>query len=238
MIVLNQDSLRIEKKYKVFLKDISKLYGFIYRSSIFTSAYKIRNVGSLYFDTPSYDFAMSNMSGYSQRVKLRYRWYGECRARILNNFIAPGSNYRLELKRKSNSMSDKLILHEFFGDSGLEHQQLIKFMTGYVNGNAARNEFIKLGELHPSVLISYDREYFEAFGSPDIRLTIDSNIRYTFPYNFQASGLLSKDFVIVELKFPPSKQKIVEEIASAFGFRVVRFSKYVAGLSKLKNFSY
>lgn len=238
MITLNQDSLRREKKYKVFLKDINKVYGFINGSSGFVSTYKNRNVVSLYFDTPNYDFAMSNMSGYSQRIKLRYRWYEACGVRILNNFIAQNLHYRLELKRKSNALSDKLILHEFTEKSELEHDRLIECMSSYVNKNIGYSQIADLGELRPSILISYDRQYFEVFGCPDIRLTIDSNIQYAFPCDFQASGLLSKDYVIVELKFSPSKQKIVEQIASTFHFMPVRFSKYVAGLSKVKNFSY
>ena len=66
---LSGQSLRQEIKYKVFFMDLSKLYDWLYKNSFFQESYSPRMVNSLYFDTPNYDFASSNMSGESKKNK-------------------------------------------------------------------------------------------------------------------------------------------------------------------------
>ena len=84
---LSNDSLRQEIKYKVFFRDISGLYSWLYSSSFFKESYEPRVVNSLYFDTPNYDFAASNMSGESSRIKLRARWHSKIDNQFIDDFI-------------------------------------------------------------------------------------------------------------------------------------------------------
>ena len=74
---LSKETIRQEIKYKVFYMDMPKLYDWLYKHSFFQESYEPRIVNSLYFDTPNYDFASSNMSGESKRIKLRSRWYSD-----------------------------------------------------------------------------------------------------------------------------------------------------------------
>jgi len=105
---LNQDSIRQEIKYKIFIKDLPILYAWIYSQSNFRKSYNERGVNSLYFDTSKYDFALSNMSGESQRIKIRARYYSPKGKNAIETFCASGSEFIFELKRKKNSFSDKL----------------------------------------------------------------------------------------------------------------------------------
>ena len=82
----------------------------------FQESYSPRMVNSLYFDTPNYDFASSNMSGESKRIKLRARWYGGLEQNFLDSFLQESQLFNFEAKRKSNSFSDKLNIGELSYD--------------------------------------------------------------------------------------------------------------------------
>ena len=93
---LSQETLRQEIKYKVFFKDIPLLYNWIYAYSLFQESYNPRIVNSLYFDTPNYDFASSNMSGESRRIKLRARWYAGIHDNFLDSFLSESQIFNFE----------------------------------------------------------------------------------------------------------------------------------------------
>ena len=86
---LSEDTIRQEIKYKVFFMDVPKLYDWLYRHSFFQESYSSRMVNSLYFDTSNYDFASSNMSGESKRIKVRARWYEKLDKKFLTAFYLP-----------------------------------------------------------------------------------------------------------------------------------------------------
>ena len=71
---LLKNSTRREIKFKVFIKDVGKLYSWILKSS-FKKSFSNRGVNSLYYDTPNLDFANENIIGLSKRIKIRARWY-------------------------------------------------------------------------------------------------------------------------------------------------------------------
>lgn len=60
-----------------------------------------RTVQSLYFDTWDREALYDNLAGVAERRKLRLRWYGEA---------TRGVHGQLELKRRSGTMGDKLVL--------------------------------------------------------------------------------------------------------------------------------
>ena len=88
--------------------DVPKLYDWLYRHSFFQESYCPRMVNSLYFDTPNYDFASSNMSGESKRIKVRARWYSELDENFLDGLLSDSKVFTFEVKRKINSLSDKV----------------------------------------------------------------------------------------------------------------------------------
>ena len=96
---LSEDSIRQEIKYKVFFMDVPILYDWLYRQSFFQESYIPRMVNSLYFDTPNYDFASSNMSGESKRIKVRARWYEKLDKKFLDSFLSTPQLFIFEVKR-------------------------------------------------------------------------------------------------------------------------------------------
>ncbi len=227
--IYDKNKTRIEKKYKIFSVDLVKLLKFIKVDSEFRKVYPSRLVNSLYYDTNNYAFASSNMSGESCRSKVRARWYGN---NSLEDLVSSGAQITLEIKRKFNNYGDKisgrLIANPL--DSEIYLAEAAEWPS-YL-------DFCDLPtRLHPAVFVNYEREYYALTSDPDIRLTVDSNIKYNSPYSSQAS-VLSVNYKVVELKFPVDKMQYVVGVMNEFPFRPVRFSKYVASISKLKNISY
>ena len=95
---LLKNNIRREIKFKIFIKDIGKFYSWLYNSP-FKKKYNNRGVNSLYYDTINLDFANDNISGQSNRIKIRARWYTENNGNFLNEF-SNNKFFRFEIKRK------------------------------------------------------------------------------------------------------------------------------------------
>ena len=235
---LSEDSIRQEIKYKVFFMDIPRLYDWLYRDSFFQESYSPRMVNSLYFDTPNYDFASSNMSGESKRIKIRARWYGELDENFLDGFLSDTKVFNFEVKRKINSLSDKLNIGEIkFGkkDNYLNRIKSIQNELDLVCNNLLTLSSYKLLS---TVFTSYEREYYELDSNNNIRLTIDKNISYCNSRAPSDLMLVAKDFIIVELKFHPELRNKVNNLMKDFPFRQVRSSKFLSTLAQIQRVSY
>ena len=231
--------MRKEIKFKVFFKDIGKLYSWIYNSS-FKKSYPSRSVNSLYYDTPNLDFAECNISGETKRIKIRARWYTKFEDDFFKSFYAKNQNFRFEIKRKRNILSDKKILSEAKFDTEdsifKRRLQLRKRIRSHILKDNNLSKFI----IDDVVFVRYEREYFEHFFSENLRLTIDKNLicsKTQSFLNFNKSDI-SLNFVIVELKFNEENLKNYNKIIENIPFRQIRSSKYLYALAKYKNFSY
>ena len=107
---LLKNNVRKEIKFKVFIKDIGKFYSWLLNSP-FKKSYEDRRVNSLYYDTYNLDFANDNITGLSKRIKIRARWYSKYDQNFLNDFCKD-KNFKFEVKRKVNNLSDKALLSE------------------------------------------------------------------------------------------------------------------------------
>ncbi len=235
---LSEDSIRQEIKYKVFFMDIPKLYDWLYRHSFFQESYSPRMVNSLYFDTPNYDFASSNMSGESKRIKVRARWYGELNKKFLDNFLSNSQLFIFEVKRKINSVSDKLNIGEVTYEKKESYASRInsiqKSLETIVRDQPSLSAFNLLG----TIFTNYEREYYELKSDNNIRLTVDKNISYCNSKTPSDLLMLAKDYVIVELKFDPESRKKVNTLMKNFPFRQVRSSKFLSSLAQIQRVSY
>jgi SPX domain protein involved in polyphosphate accumulation len=237
-VKLSEETLRQEIKYKVFLKDVSKLYAWLYSSSFFKESYNPRYVNSLYFDTSNYDFASSNMSGESKRIKIRARWYGGLNENFLNGFLSDAKVFNFEVKRKINSLSDKLNIGEIKFDKEDVYTDRVASIQNELDLVSSKFFTLSAFKLFSTVFTSYEREYYELNGDNKIRLTIDKNISYC---NSKAPSnllILAKDYLIVELKFHPEQRNKVNKLMNDFPFRQVRSSKFLASLAQLQRVSY
>ncbi len=231
--------MRKEIKFKVFLKDLGKLYTWIYKSS-FKKSYPTRSVNSLYYDTPNLDFAASNISGETRRIKIRARWYTKPEDDFFKSFHAKNQNFKFELKRKRNILSDKKILCEenFDTEDSISSRRTRlrdKIRTHIIKDNSLAKLIID-----DVVFVRYDREYFEHFLSKNLRLTIDKNLACSKIQSFLNlnKSNISLNFVIVELKFNEKNSKNFNKIIENIPFRQIRSSKYLFALAKYSKFSY
>lgn len=233
-----KNSIRREIKFKVFFKDLGKLYSWIHNSS-FKKKYENRQVNSLYYDTSNLDFAYDNVIGQSKRLKIRARWYSKNNDKVLNNFDKK-NQFKFEIKRKIKNLSDKIILSELFCEKNSSVNDRKKLLKKSLNTELSKNSELSKLTIKDVIFISYYREYYQNFFFSDIRLTVDNNLNCTISNNsnFHKVNNMSTNFVIVELKFKPNDEDLVKDIMRNFEFRNIRSSKYILALSKYYRFSY
>ncbi|MDC0466449.1 VTC domain-containing protein [Gammaproteobacteria bacterium] len=235
---LSEDSIRQEIKYKVFFMDVPRLYDWLYRHSFFQESYIPRMVNSLYFDTPNYDFASSNMSGESKRIKVRARWYGELDKKFLDSFLSNSQIFTFEIKRKINSVSDKLNIGEVTYENSENYLSRVNSIQKSLESLVKNQPTLSAFNLLSTIFTNYEREYYELKSDKNIRLTIDKNISYCNSKTPSDLLMLAKDYVIVELKFNPKSRKKVNTLMKNFPFRQVRSSKFLSTLAQIQRVSY
>tara|TARA_B100001989_G_scaffold252889_1_gene236777 strand:+ start:2841 stop:3554 length:714 start_codon:yes stop_codon:yes gene_type:complete len=235
---LSEDSIRQEIKYKVFFIDEPKLYDWLYRHSFFQESYCPRMVNSLYFDTSNYDFASSNMSGESKRIKVRARWYSELDEDFLDGFLSDSKVFNFEVKRKINSLSDKVNIGEIKFDKKDDFSYRVETIQNELSSVCDKYLTLSSLKLLSTVFTNYEREYYELNSDSKIRITIDKNISYCNSKVPSDLMLMAKDFIIVELKFHPELRNKVNKLMKDFPFRQVRSSKFLSSLAQIQRVSY
>ena len=178
------------------------------------------------------------MSGESKRIKIRARWYSELDESFLNGFLSDSKVFNFEVKRKINSLSDKLNIGEIKFDKKDNYLGRVESIQNELD--VVCNNFLTLSgyKLLSTVFTNYEREYYELNSNNKIRLTIDKNISYR---NSKAPSdllMLAKDYVIVELKFHPELRNQVNKLMKNFPFRQVRSSKFLSSLTQIQRVSY
>lgn len=175
-----------------------------------------RKIHSVYLDSASLDDYQDNVSGVSQRGKVRFRWYNEDRSNIV-----------LELKNKRGRLASKLVIKlenpadEMPLDRGIANRLL--------RTNQRSRALVREYCLFPSLHVQYERAYYEI--APGIRMTVDRHIRYQRLYPVKAEYMpKSVVDVVVEFKYPTSEAKRAAHLLSGMPGRVFRHSKYVVGV--------
>lgn len=238
MNTLDVKSLRKEMKFKIFNIDQSIFINWLLGSSNFCIAYSDREISSIYYDTLDYKFAYSNMTGESNRTKLRVRWYPK-QSNLINenaddNFIT----CVLERKRKSNDSSDKTILgKKIFKNFNCKINQLNE-LSSWVNQMSSIDADTSSSFLKETILITYNRKYYRHILFPNVRLTIDSNITFRDINTSMKDTLISKNFFVIELKYQLNDEYYAKSIMENSPFRRTRFSKYLSAMTTLKHVSY
>ena len=235
---LSKETIRQEIKYKVFYMDMPKLYDWLYKHSFFQESYEPRIVNSLYFDTPNYDFASSNMSGESKRIKLRSRWYSDLKTNFLDSFLLKSQLFTFEVKRKINSVSDKLNIGKITYDKEEDYLSRVSSIQESFESIAMNQPALAAFSLISTIFTNYEREYYELKSDNSIRLTVDKNISYCNSKTPSDLLMLAKDYVIVELKFNPDSRKKINLLMKNFPFRQVRSSKFLSTLAQIHRVSY
>lgn len=198
-------------------------------TACFVKQHQDRQINNIYFDSHNYNAYNANISGTSNRTKVRYRWYGQSFQPIEG---------ALEIKCKRNFFSWKKIytinktLHRPDSTWRILHNDLTNLLPSEAK--------IWLN-FHPlAVLINrYQRKYFKT-ANGKIRATLDSNIQvysqsqYSHP-NYSLKANIPR-VCVLELKFPRESKNEVSNIISNIPVRVSRHSKYINGLRSILQF--
>lgn len=191
------------------------------------NSYPNRNVNSLYFDTYNYSSIRDNISGISNRKKLRLRWYDE--------FLNPSLEIKNKFSRVGNKKSYKIDFLEkkFFEKSTINELSELIFKNSKIKESFLENSFV------PTLKVSYIREYYETKNG--LRITLDKEIKFSQvlpnrPINFFKE--ISTESRVMELKFPAELKPHVVNLIRNLNLTPKRNSKYLLGMSKLGYVNY
>ena len=189
-------SFRKEKKFRLSKSDCDTLKNKL-RLSDMKPLYSDRVINSLYYDTYALSMLHDSEEGLLPRKKVRIRWYDDIKKAQKETKITSFEG-RFKTTSQAN-ITSKMPLPKTLYDASY-------------------------GVLHPSLLVSYQRQYF-SFRS--MRITFDSNIRY-IDYRKSYKIAYEDEERVMEVKVPLEFQD--DYIESVLPFPTSRFSKYSRGL--------
>ena len=218
---------RYERKFAIYELDLKHIeMVLMLNPAAFTSIYKPRYINNIYLDTPQRNSFHQNIEGATPRKKARIRWYGDLTGHI--------SNPVLEFKIKNGLTGFKisLPLSPFHLGNTFTQDDLERVLKSSVIPEDIQQE---LDHLEPALLNRYHRSYYLS-GSKNVRATIDSQLTFYDPsgdsHPFEKRPFCNEG-IILETKYAPEDDPESAAIASAFPFRVTKFSKYVAGILQI-----
>ena len=230
--------MRLEKKFTFSLIDLDRIRDLVLGSNFaFKKSFDERFVNSLYMDSYHLNNYEDNLSGISNRVKARLRWYSSQQEEKLPY----SSTMNFEIKARSNAVGSKL-----------SHAIKIKDNRIFLEKNS-HNLIIQLRHLLPksmlpfidsytefSLFSSYCREYYEDY-TGEIRITIDKMLIFSKvnPNNVFKNDKLNGIYVeygVLELKKPVFPDNKIYELESDIQLlRPGRHSKYAVGINLVNN---
>ena len=221
---------RLEIKFVANESELDRLTRWIkLHPAGFEPPFPARWINNIYFDTYDYLAFKQNLSGASERTKLRYRWYG--------HNINPGAG-TLEMKCKRNYFGWKLRFDVNAppyseGDHWRDFIDKLKFHL------PAQAKIFLAFNPQPTVLTRYSRRYYQT-NDRKVRATIDVSPsaydqRYK-PYPNVAHEANIRKLMVLELKFDRCDRDRATTIMEGLPIRVSRHSKYVTGLRSVHGF--
>ncbi|MCZ4409046.1 polyphosphate polymerase domain-containing protein [Cryomorphaceae bacterium 1068] len=218
------ENARFERKFVVENQSVQFVRQMIKVNPVgFRKVFQARRINNVYFDSPNLNNYYDNHFGKSARTKVRIRWYGDTFGKIENPILEFKTKRALVGKKKSY----KLLPFEL--NSATTKQDLI---TSFQNSDLPEDVLNQVKRLVPTLLNSYEREYYKSFDSK-YRITVDIALRF---YNFKSKNNNFKKFaeekntIIVELKYDERQAENVSMITSQLPVRLNKFSKYVRGI--------
>lgn len=219
-------NLRFERKFVAEGFTLAEVLARVRRHpAAFRESYPPRTVNNIYLDSPSRGDYHAHVNGVATRSKTRVRWYGQ----------PPGlvEQPRLELKQKRGVVSGKET-HALppLAMNGCPVRPLLE--AAFDAAALPPSLRPALRRLEPALFNRYRRHYFLSRDGA-FRLTVDHGLEFAgiphrgWPTNYS----LSAKSVIIELKFGADLAEHAARVTNAWPFRVVRFSKYVAGIESL-----
>ena len=192
-------------------------------------SFPMRTVNSLYYETYDYSSVKDNLSGISNRKKLRLRWYEK------------NINPKLEIKNKFSRIGNKKTFSlDFLKLEDIESikvRELNKLIFNHLKNN--HTEKFLFNQFIPVLKVFYEREYYETING--VRITVDKNINFSQvspnqKINFYKNIKFNKR--VMELKFPIDLKNHVNDLIKNLNITPKRNSKFLVGMSKLGYVNY
>ena len=214
--------MRYERKFKLNEFDIPTIISKFISQGI-EEIFPERYISSIYYDTPDFYLYRISESGYSNRFKIRIRWYNE------------NPELKLEYKIKNGEVGEKEITEINNIES---NNKKIKVFLPFRENIYISKIPERINTIYSPVLcVNYKRKYFA---------TKCRNIRYTFDYLIKFSRInYAKDHFIfnnwipsregvLEVKYDQSLEKanpMIQNNLEGFKLNLDSFSKYCKGIS-------
>lgn len=210
---------RVEKKYQMnqtqyqeFLKEAE--------GKIHADQYGLYTIRNIYYDTEDYELIRNSIEKPKYKEKFRVRGYGE---------INEDSEIFLEIKKKFDGVVYKR-------RAALSMNQARDFLKkGILPENSSQimreiDYFMKFYHPTPKVYLAYDRVAYVGEEDPELRITIDRNIRsrmhrLELGYDGECQAL-SQDTYLMEIKVPMAYPVWLADLLCNLQIYPISFSKY------------
>lgn len=219
--------MKHESRYEIkFVLNEANLLSYLQWSNQDTLIYKKfpkRVINSLYFDDIHFNSVKDNLSGISERHKIRLRWYG--------NKLNFNKDPVIEKKIKKGRLGSKKILPLRSHNENIYNKD-IKSVSEIVNKRLLDSSISVDSILSPTLIVCYEREYFE--DNNNFRITLDKNIKFSLPINsnrLDQHSWISYNKKILELKFEQNNKNYASRIIRNLNLVPTRHSKYLVGLA-------
>ncbi len=214
---------RYEIKFVLDNARLSDAMQWLYNSTTANKIYNNRRVNSIYFDDVGFSSVRDNLSGISERNKLRLRWYGR-QENSLPFFEVKTKNGRLGYK---TSYPIKSI------ENNLMKLSIDKITSKCIKDLATHN-IVFDEHLVSTLQVNYEREYYETHNG--FSITIDHDIQFSdtqLHTTLNENNAFSYPFKVMEIKFEPNMKEAVSELIRPLHITPKRHSKYLIGLAML-----
>jgi SPX domain protein involved in polyphosphate accumulation len=181
---------RFERKYELSLEEYLQFEKLMMLSDLQT-LHPDRQINNCYFDNITNNAYAESVEGYSEKMKVRVRWYGD-----LFNTVEPVLEFKLKQNHSNKKETFKLFKTTI--NASFNWKNYAQEVQDYI---FKTYDFTILNRLEPVLINTYKRSYFSNF-EKSFRLTIDRNLKFLSPSNtLSHKSPQTVDSYIIELKF-------------------------------------
>ncbi len=219
---MNSD-YRYEIKFVLDNSRLADAMQWLYNNTTANKSYDNRVVNSIYFDDVDFSSVRDNLTGISQRDKLRLMWYGD-QKKILTI---------IEVKTKNGRLGKKTAYPIKSINNNIMELNLDNITSKCIEDLATHNIILD-DHIVPTLQVNYEREYYETHDN--IRITIDHDIKFSdtqLHTTLNENNSLPYPLQVMEIKFEPNMKDKVAKLIKPLHMTPKRHSKYIIGLAIL-----
>lgn len=216
---VDNTSWRFERKYALTLREYLQFEKLLLHSDV-EMLFPDRQINNCYFDTINNNAYTESIEGFSEKMKVRIRWYGD---------LYTATTPVLEFKIKQNHSNKKELFNLF--ETNITKDFNWKLYAAQVLDFISQQYKLTIPNRFEPVLInSYRRSYYTNF-EKSFRLTVDDKLSYMSPFKmvdpFYAESI---ERYILELK--SNNESILKDFP--INKNLGKFSKFTNGIELIR----